>query len=343
MTSSPAIPQNLPAAPANVVDEAGQPRMGRYAGQTGAIDWTALAAPYARSGLWRRFHHKRWQYVALSTPQLLCGIAIVDVGWTNTAFAYVFDRIQGKQIAGFSQDGIPGLSAQVSNQPGGASRFSCGGNRIVYQPPAGAPGNKGKYQLSLHSRQFSIEAEFDDNDAAPQLLAVGPIVNGSVHATQKSPGMPLSGEVLVDGQRFDLQDGVASFDYSNGLLARNTEWRWASAHGLDIGFNLQAGYFGKQENVLWLDGQLHALGHVRFEYDLAAPLAPWHIYTDDGLLDLQFMPEGARRENKNLLIAATRYIQPVGSFSGWVKPARDATPRPVEHLVGVTEEHFSRW
>ncbi|WP_211442510.1 DUF2804 domain-containing protein [Collimonas humicola] len=333
--------QNLPAAPANVIDEAGQPRMGRYAGRTGAIDWSALAAPYARSSLWRRFHHKRWQYVALSTPQLFCGIAIVDVGWTNTAFAYVFDRQQGKQIAGFSQDGIPGLSARVSNRADGASSFSCFGHRVSYQPPAAAHG--GKHRLSLHSAQFSIEAEFDDSRAAPLLLAVGPIVNGSVHATQKSPGMTLSGEVLVDGQRFDLQDGVASFDYSNGLLARDTEWRWASAHGLDIGFNLQAGYFGQQENVLWLDGRLHALGQARFEYDAATPLAPWHIYTDDGLLDLQFMPEGARRENKNLLIAATRYIQPIGSFSGWVKPGPDAAPRPVERLAGVTEEHFSRW
>ncbi|GAC1545945.1 MAG: DUF2804 domain-containing protein [Collimonas sp.] len=335
------IAPSLPAAPANVIDADGQPRMGRYAGHTGVIDWSALTAPYARSSLWRRFHHKRWQYVALSTPQLLCGVAIVDVGWTNTAFAYVFDRQQGKQIAGFSQDGIPGLSAKVSDHPGGPSRFHCFGNRIDYQPPASD--GDGKYQLSLQCGQFELEAEFDASQAAPLLLAVGPIVHGSVHATQKSPGMPLTGEVRVGDQRYALQGGVASFDYSNGLLARNTEWRWASAHGLDIGFNLQAGYFGKQENVLWLDGQLHALGHVRFEYDIAAPLAPWHIYTDDGLLDLQFMPEGARRENKNMLIAATRYIQPIGSFSGWVKPERNAAPRPVEHLVGVTEEHFSRW
>jgi len=343
MTSAQPPLQNLPAAPDNVIDGSGQPRMGRYAGQTGAIDWSQLCAPFSRSKVWRRFHHKRWQYVALSTPELLCGIAIVDVGWTNTAFAYVFDRRQGKQIASFSQDGIPGLSANVSHRPGGASSFRFFGSRIDYLPPAAGAAADGKYRLSLQCDQFSIDAEFAAEGTAPLLLAVGPIVNGSAHATQKSPGMPLTGEVHVDGQRFDLQGGVASFDYSNGLLARNTEWRWASAHGLDIGFNLQAGYFGNQENVLWLDGQLHALGHVRFEYDMNAPMAPWHIYTDDGLLDLQFMPEGARRENKNMLIAATRYIQPIGSFSGWVKPNRQAAPRPVEHLVGVTEEHFSRW
>lgn len=335
--------QTLPVAPDNVIDTNGQPCMGRFAGQTGDINWAALTAPFARSNLWRRFHHKRWQYVALSTPELLCGISIVDVGWTNTAFAYVFDRQQGKQIAGYSQDGVPGFSARISNHPSSGSRFRFFGSRIDYRPPTSDGENDGKYQLSLQCNQFGIEAQFDASDAPPLLLAVGPIVNGSVHATQKSPGMPLHGEVRIGKRRYDLQGGVASFDYSNGLLARNTEWRWASAHSLELGFNLQAGYFGNQENVLWLDGRLHALGHVCFEYDVAAPLAPWHIYTDDGLLDLQFTPEGARQENRNLLIAATRYIQPIGRFSGWVKPSLHAAPRAVEHLVGVTEEHFSRW
>jgi hypothetical protein len=343
MTFPPPPLPNFPAAPDNIIDADGQPRMGRFAGRTGAIDWSQLSAPHARSGLWRHFHHKRWQYVALSTPELFCGIAIVDVGWTNTAFGYVFERRQGRQIAAFSRNGIPGLSARVSACPGGASRFRCFGSRIDYQPPADILASDRKYRLSLQCNQFDIDAEFDAGHAAPLLLAVGPAVNGSVHATQKSPGMPLNGTVRVDSQRFDLQGGVASFDYSNGLLARDTEWRWASAHGLNIGFNLQAGYFGNRENVLWLDGQLHALGHACFDYDRHAPLAPWHIYTDDGLLDLQFLPEGARRENKNLLIAATRYIQPIGSFSGWVRAERNAAPRLVEGLAGVTEEHFSRW
>lgn len=329
----------LAAAPAtSLTDASGQPRFGRFAGPPGYIDWSALAAPYARSALWRRFHHKRWQYVALCTDALFCGIAMIDLGWTNTAFAYAFDRRLRKEVAGYSQDGVPGLTARVGHHPREGSRFRFLNNRIAYQPPD----NKGRHALTLRCGSFEIDAQFSTGKAAP-LLAIGPISGGSVHATQKAPGMPLTGEVRAGGRQYDLKGGVASYDYSNGLLARETEWRWASAHGLDIGFNLQAGYFGNHENVLWLDGRLIPLGTAHFDYNPADPMQPWHIYTDDGLLDLQFAPEGMRREDKNLLIAASRYVQPIGSFSGWVRAAANAPEREVVRLGGVTEDHFSRW
>jgi hypothetical protein len=331
----------LTAAPDTQIDEIGQPRFGQFAGAPSAIAWSGLSAPYRRSRFWQYFHHKHWQYVALVTDQLFCGIAIVDVGWTNTAFAYAFDRRLGKLLANFSQDGLPGLGAKLNACPaaGAASHFRFLGNRIEYQQLA----DSAQYQLNLQCDDFIISANFDAKNAPPCLLAVGPIEGGNVHATVKSAGMPLTGFAKIAGRQFDLAGGVASFDHSNGFLARETAWRWASAHSLELGFNLQSGYFGNNENALWLDGQLISLGTAHFEFDAENILQAWHIYTDDGLLDLQFQPEGCRRENKNLLIAASRYAQPIGTFSGWVKASADAAPRRIEHLAGVTEDHFSRW
>ena len=339
MTLSPHSLQLLPNAPRGVLNANGQPHIGRFAGQIDRIDWSQLAAPYARSRWWQYFHHKRWQYVALSSPEIFCGIAIVDVGWTNTAFVYVFDRALKKQVAGYSQDGIPGMTAHVGDAPRATSHFCFLSNRITYQTLSDGRG----YQLHVCCGNLKIDAILDASLSAPPLLAIGPALGGSVHATQKSPGMPLSGEVLAGGKCYVLDGGIGSSDYSNGLLARETAWRWASAHSLQIGFNLQAGYFAAQENILWLDGQLIPLSHAHFDYDATNPLAPWHIYTSDGLLDVQFHPEGARCQNKNLLIATSRYIQPIGSFHGWVKAAPGAQARPLTNLVGVTEEHYSRW
>ncbi|TFW08955.1 DUF2804 family protein, partial [Oxalobacteraceae bacterium OM1] len=96
----------LPHAPADVLDAAGAPRFGRYAGTAQRIDWRALAAPWKRGPLWRLLHHKRWQYVALATEDLFCGLAVVDLGWTSTMFAYAFDRKAGREAAGVSQDGL---------------------------------------------------------------------------------------------------------------------------------------------------------------------------------------------------------------------------------------------
>ena len=321
----------LPAAPRAVVDASGQPAFGRFAGQAASFDWAALAAPYRRSAWWRHFHHKRWHYVSLACDELFCAVAIVDLGWTSTAFAYAFDRRERKLVAAFSQDGIPGLCAHLAADAGGESRFRFLSKRIALGPQA----------LELRCGAFEIDAQF--GAAGPLLLAVGAVDGGSVHATQKSPGMALRGAVRIGARRISLDGGVASFDYSNGLLARETDWRWACAHNLELGFNLQAGYFGANENVLWLDGKIIPLAAARFDFDARDPLAPWHIGTADGLLDLHFTPEGARREDKNLLVAASRYVQPIGTFSGVVRASPGGPPVAIKQLAGVTEDHRSRW
>lgn len=329
----------LSAAPAVLMDAQGQLTMGRFMGQTGDIDWARLAPPLARSGWWRHFHHKCWQYVALTTDDFFCAVAIVDVGWTSTAFAYVFDRQQAQVVAQFSQDGLPGFGATLAPRCGAGAvhRFHWGGHHIEISHLT----MRACYQLQVRSKAFKMDAEF--SDTGPLLLAVGPVAGGVVHATQKSSGLALRGELRIGAQRHSLNHGVASMDYSNGLLGRETAWRWASAHSLTMGFNLQAGYFGDQENALWLNGRIIPLGQAVFDFDPENAMAPWHIHTTDGLLDVEFLPQGLRRENKDLWVAASRYVQPIGLFNGWVRASPDAPPHIVQGLLGVTEDHQSRW
>jgi hypothetical protein len=318
-------------APPEVVDAAGMPQFGRFAGFAPCFDWQRLAPPFARGGWWRRFHHKRWHYAALAGAEVFCAAAIVDVGWTNTAFAYVFDRRARKVVASFSRDGLPGLTAAVAQDAQGTSRFRFPGARIELSAQG----------LVLDCPGMAFDVRF--GGAAPVLLAVGQAEGGSVHATQKSGALALAGEVRAGATCWNMDGGCASYDYSNGLLGRDTAWRWASAHRMGLGFNLQAGYFGANENALWLNGELVPLGAVRFDYDAADPLAAWQVSTEDGLLDLRFTPEGARREDKNLIVAASRYVQPIGVFDGIVRRSPGGPPVRVEGLVGVTEDHRSRW
>jgi hypothetical protein len=327
---------SLPAAPPQVLGAHGQPLMGRYCGVARGFDWAALAPPHARGRVWRQFHHKRWHYVALSAGELFCAVAIVDLGWISTAFAYVFSRSERRLLAAFSQDGLPGMGGRVGDHALASSRFRMPGSRIDLRADG-----QGGHALTLRCGAFAIDALI--GSGAPVLLAVGPVDGGSVHATQKSGGQALTGEVHAGGQRFDLSGGVASYDYSNGLLARDTAWRWASAHERGLGFNLQAGYFGASENALWIDGAIVPLGDARFDFNPADPMAPWHVHTGDGLLDLVFTPEGMRAEDKNVWVAASRYVQPIGTFSGTLRGRRDGPARSVHCLPGVTEDHHSRW
>ncbi len=335
-------PRDLPKPPPQVVREDGSLASGRYAGCIERIDWRHLAAAQERSALWRRLHHKRWQYVGISHETFFIGMAIVDVGWTCTAFAYFFDRQARRLLVDWSQDGLPGLQCQVSDAPvqGAKAFFKGWGARLELQQST-----ENGLALQVRVPGLQLEAEIDLSSAAPLLLAVGPIAHGGglAHATQKSSALALRGQLHVKGQTYALDGATACLDASNGLLSRHTDWRWASAHRADVGFNLQSGYFGAQENALWLDGQLIALDAAQFEFDVMQPLQPWRVWTVDGLLDLQFRPEGARQQDRNLGIAASHYVQPIGFFSGWVRPSAEAPARRVEHLLGVTEDHRSTW
>ncbi|MFG6489337.1 DUF2804 domain-containing protein [Roseateles sp. BYS78W] len=324
-------------APASVVLD-GAPNHGRYSGRLDRFDWSPLRP---RPGwLWRRLHHKRWHYVGLGDDTVFIGVAIVDVGWAASAFAYLFDRRRRALLADWSQDGLPGLQARVGDAPlaGAHAWFRGPGAGLSLRHEA-----DDRLRLSVATRALRVEAELALAGMAPPLLAIGPVDGGLAHATQKTTALPVRGWAEAGGRRFTLDAAWAAVDASNGLLARDTAWRWASAHRPDVGFNLQQGYFGDQENLLWLDGRPIALGAARFDFDAARPLAPWRVHTDDGLLDLVFTPEGARAADKNLGFAASRYIQPVGNFAGTVRAGPGAPPRAVAGLSGVTEDHRSRW
>ena len=96
----------LPAAPASLLNAAGEPHFGRFAGSLAHIDWQGVASPWQRSAWWRRFHHKRWHYIALATEEIFCGVAIVDLGWACTAFAYVFEGAAKSVIHEIFHSGI---------------------------------------------------------------------------------------------------------------------------------------------------------------------------------------------------------------------------------------------
>lgn len=336
-----ASPHALPNAPSGLLNAQGEVQFGRYAGALKHFDWQGISAPWQRSILWKRLHHKRWRYISLATEEIFCGLAIIDLGWASSAFAYVFERSSQREIAGFSQDGLPYLSCRISPQPFNEAdcRFASFGKQMRFWHLEGSE----RYQLQVQAGNLLIDAVIDAEGAAPSLLALGEVVGGTVHATQKSAAMRVKGRVVCGQQEFDLAGGIASMDYSSGFLARETQWHWACAQSATLGFNLQQGYFAAQENALWLDGEVFPLAAAQFTFEHAQPEAPWHIRTLDGLLDLHFTPLGVRRQNKNLRVAVSRYVQPIGQFSGWVKAHANAEAREVKKLVGVTEDHFSRW
>lgn len=325
----------LPAAPHSLLDARGQPRFGRYQGRIEQLCWHELPLPRWQR-LLRPLRHKRWQYLALAHSDYLIGLAVVDVGWTGAAFAYLFDRRAGRLLADVSAESFPRHAARVADQAFADASFTSRALTIHFSR------RDGYLAVEVSAPALRLAAHIAIDNMPPVLAAIAP-GDWLAHSTHKSGALQASGFADCQGQRFSLDGAIASLDYSNGLLARETDWRWASAHQAGLGFNLQQGYMADAENAIWLNQQLLPLDAVQFDYDAQQPLQPWHIYSHDGALDLQFTPEGLRSKNQNLLIATSRYIQVIGRFDGHIRHPSSQAVHVVQNLAGVTEDHFARW
>ena len=328
-------PLPLPKAPATLVHERGVPAFGMYHGTVGTLSWRSLKAPLLKR-LTRQLHHKRWQYAAISHADFFIGVAVVDTGWCGSAFAYVFDRQRRQIIASFSRNGLPLLSTQIENRSFGDATFRHGKSCIAFRRA------EKRLELTINTAELQLAAHICLPAEQSVMTAIAP-ANWLAHATHKSSALAISGYVHCDRWQRDLADASASLDASNGLLARDTRWRWASAHSADIGFNLQAGYMADAENAVWFGGEPYRVGAAQFEFDPQQPLVPWHIHTKDGLLDLVFTPEGVRQDDKELFIAASHYVQPIGTFSGQITHPATGKVFFINGLTGITEDHHSRW
>ncbi|GGY15895.1 DUF2804 domain-containing protein [Paludibacterium paludis] len=327
--------QPLPPAPSTLFGATGTPAFGMYEGIIPSLDWGPLALPSARR-LTRRLHHKRWQYAAVSHDAFFLGMAVVDAGWTSAAFAYLFDYASGAVAASLSLDGIPFMPVRIDKASFGDARFERA-KRVIAMQRRGS-----MLELVIRSEALRLDAAIELAGMPPVLASIAP-ANWAAHATLKTGALPAQGTVTAGDRQWRFDKASASLDRSDGLLARTTAWRWASAHRPGLGFNLQEGYMGDAENALWLDNRLYRLAAATFGFDAGDPLAPWTVRTADGLLDLVFEPCGARHENRDFFVAASRYVQPVGHFHGTVRDPLSGRTLSVDRLAGVTEDHEARW
>jgi len=132
------------------------------------------------------------------------------------------------------------------------------------------------------------------------------------------------------GRPVDLSGLV---DESAGRHPRTMSWWWSagagvSADGRAVTWNLVEGLHDGvegSERAVWLDG---APQHV-------APL-PFHGL--DGVGDLCFNAVAARSRREDLLLIASDYEQPFGSFAGSLPVAGE-----LRSAWGVMERHRVRW
>lgn len=282
----------------------------------------------------RRGRTRRWSYTAAGSADVAVGAAIVDLGFASTAFAW--SLVDG-QLLTWDAHGLPGVAARLGVHAATPARFRVRGGRVAIGPDGGL-------DLDVPVAGGRLRARVDIDPDQPA-IAVTATPAGGWNATQKVAGERARVRVTTPTAQVAVTGG-AWRDWTLGAQDRTTTWRWAAAagHAADgrrVGCNVSTGMNGggAGEDVVWWDGVPHPLvvdelgpagAHLSGDWRLAGP--GWALTQ---------AVAGVRSADENLLVVRSRYVQPVGTFTGTV-PAPDGTPVEVT-MVGVTEDHVARW
>jgi hypothetical protein len=331
----------LQRAPDAVVDEGGRPRFGSYFGSVGRGDLSAVSG----GRLARIAREKRWVYVGIASEAEYVALLIARLGYVANVFAYVLDARTMRMIATASTLAPPG-SCEVAD---GTSAPTLAAFRLGRQHARVERNHAGDLLVDAEIGPIAIRATLATRDAPPAITAIAPVGSSRhalVNATEKRALLAATGDVRVRGSHRAFRGALAGYDYTHGLLARRTAWRWAYAlgrakSGERVAFNLVQGFVGEPECAAWVEGEVFPLAEGRFAFDADNPLAEWRVSTADGAVDLRFTPGGLHSEEKNLGVVASRFVQPAGAYRGTMRVGgRDLV---LERVLGVAEDQDVLW
>lgn len=332
--------RNLLPPPPHVVAPHGAPALGSYRGPLPPVD----LAPLRRGPLFRLARHKRWVWLGIAADEVFVGLAVVDLTYAASTFAFVVDRATGRLLADRTALG-PGFVGSVNEhaEEGLEARFALGGRRTGVRRP------RGSTAWTVHAAlgDLRLDAQLDSTGAPPALSAIVEPVPGALATTQKRALLPVEGTLEAGGRSFDLGRAVAGIDYSHGYPPRHTEWNWCFAlgrarSGERVAFNVVQGFVGEAECVAWVGDVLCPLGEGRFTFDRASPLTPWRIATTDDALRLDFAPQAMHREDQRLGLISSRFAQVAGHFRGTIA-LPDRAPLELDGVPGVVEDQDMLW
>lgn len=349
-------------APTAVVGPHG-PRVGDYTGLPSRLLPPGSEAIPGIRQVTNFLRHKRWMYTFAASDDVIVTCAIVDAGPTGTTFLTIADRRTGHLLADISRPGGVRPLMAVNDQPGNGhrSRYRMPGTDVHMRTDDGVLYVQARVGSAIGLPAIgrpSVQLDLAfDIAAQPPLSVISELSTEPpmISTTGKNAALPVGGSVVVRlagfVHEFTMVDALGGFDYTSGMLPRHTQWRWAFltgrlTDGRSIGMNLTSQFSGLQgasrENSLWLDGELHALDpDATITYDPDHPGLPWQIRTSDGDVDLRFDPLGVHRESLDLRIVRSRFLQPLGEFSGTIRIGGEQIE--IVNMPGVVENQDTIW
>ncbi|MCP4115952.1 MAG: DUF2804 domain-containing protein [Desulfobacteraceae bacterium] len=289
--------------------------------------------------LLKRLLYKGFHFIGITSPGIMAGIAVVDLGYLANTFAYVYHR-EDKWLEETSSISLLGRGAGIAPFPERPdSLFEKNGIRVKMDHQG----------VKASADGVNFQVEIPDYSAVPPLRICTRAGYRGWTFTRKAAPVPVSGTIEARGEAFELNpdDSFAISDWTGGFLRHKTFWNWAAIafclpDGRSLGLNLSWGVneTGFTENAFWVDSVMTKVDTVSFSKEDAG--STWHVKSYDGRVDLTFEPDSSRGEHVNALVVATAFTQCFGRFHGRLR-TRDDEVISIDGVPGWTEDHFARW
>jgi len=337
-----------------LINEDGQPNFGLFADGINDINHmdydlrNAMDRKLSKLSKYLKFN--QFQFIGFTSPELIVGIAIVDLKFASNCFVYAYEP-KTNLFEEFSFIQPLAINTQIGLQPNNSeASFQQGQNKVNIS--ATETPRLRTVSVSLKSG-FKVDAVIDEStDFDPLAVCARAGYTGWVY-TQKATALVCSGSVqwgLAGEKKYDLENigALACVDWSAGYMRRETSWNWGSLScklpdGRRLGFNLAAGVneTGFTENGLWLDGKLHKIDMVDFQFNRYDSKQAWVLISNDGTINLSFEPAGQRKEKMNLIFAASNFTQHFGQFYGDITINGETIH--LDGAWGFVEDHYAKW
>ena len=322
------------------------------------LDCNLEQARFYRFHPLQRFRIKRWDYYAVFTPQRFFSATIADLGYAGNIFVYTLDFAthalhedglviplgRGIRLERNSAEGEAVFSNKQANLRFQATPQK---RRIAVDWPAFDGGRGLQAEIALRS-----EITLRQPPGHESMTIVIPIGKRRFYYNTKINCLPAEGFLQYGEARQEIRpsESLGSLDWGRGVWEYRSFWNWASASGFlpdgrTFGLNLGCGFGDLSratENCLVLDGRLHKLAGVRFDYRSGDYLHPWHFTDDDGRLDLTFTPLQDRTAKTNLGLIFSEVHQMFGRYAGHAV-LDDEERLEIRELIGFAEEQRARW
>ena len=300
----------------------------------------------------QRLRLKRWDYYAVFTPRRFFSATIADLGYAGNIFVYTLDFASGD----LHEEGlvIP-LGRGISlprNSTSGEAHFADGRASLDFRVTPGGRQITVAWPGFHDGRGIQVDIHLDCPPEYESMTIVIPIGKRRFYYNRKINCLPAAGHLRYGDISEELtpDECLGSLDWGRGVWEYRSFWNWASASGFladerTVGLNLGCGFgdtSAATEDALILDGRVHKLGAVKYDYVSGDYMKPWRFTDRKGRLNLEFTPFKERVARTNLGVIFSEVHQMFGRYRGQAISDEGETIQ-IENLIGFAEEHRARW